>query len=683
MNYINSLTTKLSNIYQIDDKPVITENMRISRDILGKHICYEALAEFDTTIRHSLQQSTVLNVDIEENIKLLDALANKKQEYISLTLNMDEFTGSRHLIKDQGEPNGKLSYIATADFYITRPTLYNVTEITENGKRIIDEWKFDPKYITVGGERYLPYIVKVFTNLHNGITKACLYRINTKTLKSNVQYNLYKENYTFSTNIVLGFINIKQDNEDDFGGQLFVEQFKISSDNYNHLKNAVVDGLKIQTIQDIKTQLDKRVIKVSDDTCVDANYLCPLTVSSENLDRIIGTIIRVRNGVSFSKSKPVDIYKDDKLIGDELSNYDRNLYAWYLTYHYVSNDSIPLSFNAVYNGNNSSYYKQWNVDGEVIKKVDLSNSQKKYQDKFDSILKDKYSNIKFENIGEHISWYKDEIINDYNPIDIFIDTRSIVSVCDKSCYKELFIDENELEKFFNYYYSTLTNNVRFSHNMLITLIGLDQEYERSGFGQLIKFFEQNDSMKKRLINALIFNTKTIDLMIWLELIKKDISVESFELAVIAPEYEDLSEEFIDSIKKNDYKSIAKSFYDLLNFITTNEREVNEDLCGESTFDEEFFRRFDFDNDIKLMFNVLFENSITYGLTRPNRDQLKALQKRYEDMRDLLMKHHDFTVLLKYNIDESGITDAFDVFDCLKDLDLKQKQFIYKVLCDYY
>ena len=199
----HALTTKLSNIYQIDPYPKVTKDMNPSRDQLGKHICYEALADFDKSIRHSL------NVDVEADIKLLDALANKKQDYISLTLNMDEFAGSRHLIKDQGEPNGKLSYIATADFYITRPTLYNVTEITENGKRVIDEWRFDPKHVTVGGERYLPYIVKVFTNLHNGVTKACLYRINTKTLKNNVQYNLYKENYVFSTNIILGFINIK------------------------------------------------------------------------------------------------------------------------------------------------------------------------------------------------------------------------------------------------------------------------------------------------------------------------------------------------------------------------------------------------------------------------------------------------------------------------------------------
>jgi nicotinic acid phosphoribosyltransferase len=84
-----------------------------------------------------------------------------------------------------------------------------------------------------------------------------------------------------------------------------------------------------------------------------------------------------------------------------------------------------------------------------------------------------------------------------------------------------------------------------------------------------------------------------------------------------------------------------------------------------------------------MFNVLFEHSATFCLGGLNKDQSKAVHKKYEDMRDILMKTHDFTLLLKYNVDESGITDAFDVFDCLKDLSLNQKQFVYRVLCDYY
>lgn len=678
MSYNDKLFTKLTNMHDVDSKPVIiTEKMSQKRDKIGKHAWYEALGLFDEKIRRSL------NVDIEADIKLLDALANKRQEYISMTFNMDEFAGSTHLIKDQGEPNGILSYIATADFYINRPKLYNFTEYSVNGGRHVDEWKFDPKYITVGGDYYLPYIVKVFTNLHNGVTKACLYRINTKMLNAEVQYCLYNEYYTFSTNIVLGFVNIKQDNEEDYYGEIFAEQFKPASDNFNRLKNAVVDGIKIQLIQDVDAPLVKRIIQVSDDTHVDANYVCPLTVSSENLDRIIGTIVRVRNGISFKKDKPVDIYKGDKLIGASLSGYECLSYAWYLTYHYIPFNDVPLRFNAKYKGNNSSYYKQWNVDGEVIKKVDMSVSRQKYQDKYDVILKDKYSGIKFENIGEYISWYKDESTLVYKPSDIFIDTRSIVSMCDKSCYRNLFTDDVGLDKFFKFYYPTLTNNVRFSHNVFTTLIVLDQEYEQPGFDQLIKFFEQTDSMKMKLLNAMIYNTKAIDLMIWLELIKKEVKPEEIELAAAESEYEDLSEAFVEKIKENDYKSATKSLYGLLNLITDNTIDVPKDLCEEPIFDDQFMRRFGFDNTFKLMFNVLFEKDPTFGLIRPDKDQLKVIHKRYEDMRDLLMKTHDFTDLLKYNINESGISDAFDVFNCLKDLNLNQKQFIYRVLCDYY
>lgn len=677
MSYNDKLFTKLTNMHDVDSKPVIiTEKMSQARDKIGKHAWYEALGLFDETIRHSL------NVDIEANIKLLDALANKRQEYISLTFNMDEFAGSNHLIKDQGEPNGILSYIATADFYITRPTLYNFTEFSVNGGRHVDEWKFDPKYITVGGDYYLPYIVKVFTNLHNGVTKACLYRINTKTLNAEVQYCLYNEYYSFSTNIVLGFVNIKQDNEEDYYGEIFAEQFKPTSNSFNHLTNAVVDGIKTQLVQDVDTTLDKRVIQVSDDTHVDANYVCPLTVSSENLDRIIGTIVRVRNGISFKKDKPVDIYKGDKLIGAGLSGYECLSYAWYLTYHYIPSNEVQLRFNAKYKGNNSSYYKQWNVDGEVIKKVDMSVSRQKYQDKYDVILKDKYSGIKFENIGGYISWYKDESTLVYKPSDIFIDTRSIVSLCDKSCYRSLFTSEAGLENFFKFYYSTLTNNVRFSHNVLMTLIALDQEYEQPGFDQLIEFFEQTESMKKKLVNAMIYNSKAIDLMIWLELIKKVESSEAIELAAAEPDYEDLSEAFVENIKKNDYKSAAKSLYGLLNLITDNTIDVPKDLCEEPIFDDQFMRRFLFDNNFRIMFNVLFENVPTFGSASQSQKSIK-LAETYKELKLTLEETHNFQSMMECIINKSKITDAFDVFNCLKDLNLSQKQFIYRVLCDYY
>ena len=677
MSYNDKLFTKLTNMHDVDSKPVIiTEKMSQARDKIGKHAWYEALGIFDETIRHSL------NIDVEADIKLLDALANKRQDYISVTFNMDEFAGSNHLIKDQGEPNGILSYIATADFYITRPTLYNFTEFSVNGGRHVDEWKFDPKYITVGGEYYLPYIVKVFTNLHNGVTKACLYRINTKTLNAEVQYCLYNEYYTFSTNIVLGFVNIKQDNEEDYYGEIFAEQFKPTSDSFNRLKIAVVDGIKTQLVQDVDTPLDKRIIQVSDDTLVDANYVCPLTVSSENLDRIIGTIVRVRNGVSFKKDKPVDIYKGDKLIGASLSGYECLSYAWYLTYHYIPSNDVPLRFNAKYKGNNSSYYKQWNVDGEIIMKVDMTDSRQKYQNKYDVILKDKYSGIKFENIGGYISWYKDESNNAYNQTDIFIDTRSIVSMCDKSCYKSLFTSETGLENFFKFYYSTLTNNVRFSHNMFMTLIALDQEYEQPGFDQLIKFFEQTDSMKMKLLNVMIFNTKAIDLMIWLELIKKEVEPEAIELATADPAYEDLSEAFVENIKNNDYKSATKSFYGLLNLITDNVVDVPKDLCEEPTFDDQFLRRFLFDNKFRIMFNVLFENVPTFGNALQSQKSIQ-LAETYKELKLTLEETHDFQSMMECLINKSKITDAFDVLDCLKDLSLNQKQFIYRVLCDYY
>lgn len=671
------LTTKLTNMHDVDSKPVIiTEKMSQARDKIGKHAWYEALNVFDKTIRHSL------NIDITEDIKLLDALANKKQAYISMTFNMDEFAGSNHLIKDQGEPNGILSYIATADFYITRPTLYNFTEFSVNGGRHVDEWKFDPKYITVGGEYYLPYIVKVFTNLHNGVTKTCLYRINTKTLNAEVQYCLYNEYYTFSTNIVLGFVNIKQDNEEDYYGEIFAEQFKPGSDNFNCLKIAVVDGIQVQLVQDVDVPLDKRIIKVSDDTHVDANYVCPLTVSSENLDRIIGTIIRVRNGVSFKKDKPVDIYKGDKLIGAGLSGYECLSYAWYLTYHYIPSNEVQLRFNAKYKGNNSSYYKQWNVDGEVIMKVDMSVSRQKYQDKYDVILKDKYSGIKFENITGYISWYKDESTLVYKPSDIFIDTRSIVSICDKSCYRSLFTDEVGLDKFFKFYYPTLTNNVRFSHNMFMTLITLEQEYEQPGFDQLIKFFEQTDSMKMKLLNVMIFNAKAIDLMIWLELIKKEVEPEAIELAAGEQDYEDLSEAFVENIKNNDYKSATKSLYEILNLITDNTVDVPKDLCEEPIFDDQFMRRFLFDDKFRIMFNVLFENVPTFGSTTQSQKSIK-LAETYKELKLTLEETHDFQSMMKCFIKKAKITNAFDVFDCLKDLNLNQKQFVYRVLCDYY
>jgi hypothetical protein len=630
-----------------------------------------------------------LNVYREDGITILDALANKKQKYIKVTFNMDEFAGTDHLVKDQGEPNGDLSYIATADFYINRPTIYNITQTSSDGKRIIDEWQFDPKNINVVDD-YLPYVVKVFTNLHNGVTKACLYRINRKTMRQdNVEYGLCKEDYIFSTNIVLGFINIKQYNDVDRSGDMFFNQFKPTSSGFNRLKNAAIDCMQIELVQDIDTPLDKRIIQVSNDTLVDANYVCPLTVSSENLDRIIGTIVRVRNGILFKDDKPVEIYKGDTLVSSVISkDYKKLSYAWYLHYFFIQGD-VPDKFNAKHTNRhgqitNSSYYKEWQLDGEVIVKADLSVSEKKYKDKYHVIARDKYSAIKFENIGRYISWYKDECIIDYDQTDIFVDTRDIVSVCDKSCYRSLFTNEKEMEKFFNSYYPTLTVNVKFSHNVLTTLISLEQEYEQPGFDQLIKFFEETESMKKKLLNVMIFSPKAIDLLIWLELINKGIEMEEIELAAAEPEYEDLSEAFIENIKKNDYKAAAKSFYGLLNLITKYRANVPEDLCEKPVFDDQFLKnRIGFDNTFKLMFNVLFEETPTFCLGRLNKDQSKAVHKKYEDMRDILMKTHDFTLLLKYNVDESGITDAFDVFDCLKDLSLNQKQFIYRVLCDYY
>lgn len=681
MTYISILTTKLSNLRKVDQKPEkITENMDYKRDQLGKYTCYEALNEWI---------SRSLNVYREDGITILDALANKKQIYVKIKFNMDESAGSDHLVKDQGEPNGDLSYIATADFYINRPTIYNITQTSSDGKPVIDEWRFDPKNINDGGEYYLPYIVRVFTNLHNGVTKACLYRINTNTMsQDNVEYSLYKEDYIFSTNIVPGGINIKQYNDDDTSGNAFFNQFKPTSSGFNRLKSTVRDCIQIPLVQDIDTPLDKRIVQVSDDTLVDANFVCPFTISSENLSKIMGTHIRVRNQILFKKdTKPVDIYKGDTLVSSVIRKVYKDLsYAWYLHWHFISDD-VPDKFNAKHinrygHVGNSSYYKEWQIDGEVIMKVDMTATRKKYQDKYDVGLKNKFGVIKFENIGGYISWYKDECVIDYNQTDIFFDTQDIVSVCDKSCYRSLFTDDAGLDKFFKFYYPTLTNDVKFSHNVLMTLIALDQEYEQPGFDQLIKFFKKDGTMKKKLLNAMIFSPKAIDLMIWLELINKGVEAEAIELTAAYPAYEELSESFIENIKKNKYKAAAKSFYGLLNLITDNAINVPEDLCEEPIFDDKFFRRFDFENDFKLMFNVLFENPPKYGIATRYQKSINV-DETYKELKLTLEETHDFCSLFECFIKKSKITDAFDAFDCLKDLNLHQKQFIYRVLCDYY
>ena len=263
MDIIPLIAEKLNDLVLYDEIDVSADNTTQKRDKFAKSIIYK-------TFKDMAPESPF----VKNSERLLRAMLDTENVYNYILVNMDEYAETNHLIKDQGEPIGVLSYIITAWFYLRH--------IHHKDKLIRQLVKC----------KYLPFLMKVFVNPNNGLVNVCLYQL---TNDSTPRYKLYKEHVVFDTNIVLGFVNIKQHNEDDFDGSYFVKEF--SGKTELPLMGAIRHCVFFQLYQDITNKLS--IIKIGKDVWVDANYICPLRLSSENIDRILGTLIRIRNKISF------------------------------------------------------------------------------------------------------------------------------------------------------------------------------------------------------------------------------------------------------------------------------------------------------------------------------------------------------------------------------------------------
>ena len=171
------LAEKLNNLVSYDEIGITTDNTTQKRDKFAKSVIYNTLKEMGL-------DSSIVN----DSECLLKAMSDIKNMYSYIIINMDEYAETNHLIKDQGEPIGVLSYIITAWYYLHRigPKSELIQQLT--------------KY------KYLPYLLKVFINPNNGLVNVCLYQLIGSLTP---RYKLVREHINFNTNIVLGFVNIK------------------------------------------------------------------------------------------------------------------------------------------------------------------------------------------------------------------------------------------------------------------------------------------------------------------------------------------------------------------------------------------------------------------------------------------------------------------------------------------
>ena len=370
MNIIPLIAEKLNDLVLYDEIDVSANNSTQKRDEFAKTVIYNTLKELglDSSI-------------MKDSECLLRAMLDTDNTYVYMVINMDEYAETNHLIKDQGEPIGVLSYIITAWFYL---------------RHIHYEDKIIRQFVKY---KYLPFLMKVFINPNNGLVNVCCYQLSKD---SEPRYKLYKEHVEFDTNIVLGFVNIKQHNIDDFDGSYFVKEF--NGDKELILMDAIKRCVLFQLSQDVMNKFT--IIRLSNDTWVDANYICPLRLSSENIDRILGTLIRTRNKISFKGDKPIQILKNHNKI-DFTLNYDNNFYSWFLDKH-ITCENPPRDFKPIYEHKSDSYYKQWNLDCAILVKGHNESLIEKYREHYDKLLKEKYTNIPFSDLAKHISWFVEQ-----------------------------------------------------------------------------------------------------------------------------------------------------------------------------------------------------------------------------------------------------------------------------------
>lgn len=477
MVFIPLIAEKLSKLVSYDDL-TIDDDTAQKRDKFAKSIIYKTLQDM------GLESSIVKDSEC-----LLRALLDSKNVYSYIIINMDEYAETNHIIKDQGEPIGVLSYIITAWFYLNY-----VSSRTDLILYLIHH-------------KYLPILLKVFINPNNGLANVCVYELSED---SSPRYKLVSEHFDFYTNIVLGFVNIKQNNEDDFDGSYFIKEF--SNDKELLLKNAIGQCINDQLSQNTKNK--HKIIQISEDTCVDANYVCPMCLSSENIDRILGTLIRTRNKISFEDNKPIRILKNHDHI-DFTLDYDNNLYSWFLDKH-ITCENPPREFNPIYEHKTDSYYKQWNLDCVILVKRSYEDSLLPYHERYDTILKEKYVNIPFSDLTKYISWFDNQ--ND-NPLvdELFISSKDIIINCDKRMIREIFCDEDDLEMFFKLYYRIILSDIHTSMMIFNTLIKLNKKYLIENSRELYVMLTDENTAKTLLLKYIYEDDKYFDMILWLEL----------------------------------------------------------------------------------------------------------------------------------------------------------------------